>query len=499
MKTMHYRKVLTAPLALLLAAALVLAGCQGTATAPPDPVSQPPAEESSGAAPESSSQADEPAEPEPSGSEPPAESSSQVEEPPAESGSALEPAPESQSAAGEGGRYMDGLDMTDPDNHPEIPTPVWPNEATKKNNPRPRISLDGIYDRAGRQYEAGCVAPDDVNNPYHFDFRAYDFFTGIPEGGWVDEHGYVIHPNGAVYWSTASNLPITHNGEEPGSEPDAAASGSQTTKAQGEKKIVCSEAAKARLKKYGYEPFWGYESTDDGQWIEYEDEWGDYVQKKGDRIYIDMVPRILMLEFLGDFEDEETVLSWTEHDIQSAANKARSRYGVSEGALRGLVTYAHWLQEKFGKQSSGGQVARGQTPGVSSGQNGGTGNGGEQRQVPEWTPPTQEEIEEQERLAEEWRKKVLEEAKQRAAEQEAERQRKRREEYEREHAEEIAAREEYERATKAADDERLQREAEEERKRQEEQAYYEKLQEEYAKEVKEREEAALQQEAEETP
>ena len=223
MKTMSKGRPIAAALAVLLAAALALAGCQGGAVPPPETTPPPPAEESASATLESSSQPSEAAEPEPETSAPeaPAESSSQPEEAPAESSSAASqgvlpesagapPSPESQSATGEEGRYVDGLDMTDPDNHPEIPTPVWPNEATKKNNPRPRISLDGFYARAGRQYQAGCVAPDDVNNPYHFDFRAYDFFTGIPEGGWVDEHGYVIHPNGAVYWSTASNLPITH-------------------------------------------------------------------------------------------------------------------------------------------------------------------------------------------------------------------------------------------------------------------------------------------------
>lgn len=395
MKTMHHGKVLTAALALLLAAALTLAGCQGAATAPPAPVSPPPAEESSGAAPESSSQADEPAEPEPetSAPEPPAESSSQPEETPPQSG-----------ASG-----------------PAAPAPA-----------------------SGAQPKAASQPPKAQEEP--------------------------------------------EKEEEEELEPDGTTSGSQTAK--GERgavyNAVYSEKTKALFKKYGVTPLPGYESTDDGQWIEYEDRWDTtYLRRVSGGVMIDGPGgvNVPILEFLGDYQDKANVLSWTEDDIQSAANKTRSRYPTAgDDYLGAMVAYAHWLQnEKYGVQSSSGQAAQAQP------------------QVPTWTPPTQEEIEEQERQAEEWRKQVLEEAKQRAAEQEAERQRKSREEYEREHAEEIAAREEYERAAKAAEEERLKREEEERRRYEEEQEELYRMQQEYDKEVKEREEAALQQEAEETP
>ena len=56
---------------------------------------------------------------------PPAEESASPES--AGESSAFSVDPESQSEENEstgGERYVNGLDMTDPDNHPEIPTPV---------------------------------------------------------------------------------------------------------------------------------------------------------------------------------------------------------------------------------------------------------------------------------------------------------------------------------------------------------------------------------------
>lgn len=198
----------------------------------------------------------------------------------------------------------------------------------------------------------------------------------------------------------------------------------------GERAIVCSESTKRLLKKYGYAPLWGYESTDDGQWIEYEDEWGNYAIRSGNKVTVDMIPRILMLEFLGDFEDEANVLSWTDGDIQAAANMARSRYQPKEGELRGMVAYAHWLRDvKYANDVPVEPVA-GQKPttpekkpmdgiggeGEPNGSDGLDQGTGPQTQLdddtlpfPGYTPPTQEEIEEQERQAQEEAERILKE------------------------------------------------------------------------------------------
>lgn len=81
-------------------------------------------------------------------------------------------------------------------NQPEGMPPV----SEMPNNPLPPPAVNGVYDTPGKVYQDGFVAPNDENNPYHFDFSGYETFSGVPEGGWVDEHAFVWNEKGCWWW-----------------------------------------------------------------------------------------------------------------------------------------------------------------------------------------------------------------------------------------------------------------------------------------------------------